>query len=568
MIEKIRKSLVFKTALLFTAAAVFPYLLTSLIFFNSSRKALYGEIVKGMGTKIGLSRDTLDAKLFLIRGNAAAWAGLEVMKDILTDDVDKRIASVLEGLKRDYALAGEIYAVNQRGRIVASSNPVFTGREAEAPWLSAVLSGRKVEIDAHTSGIDGNFVISFGVPVRPSVIGTRVIGALILEYRLKELEGSTLSGDIPFAAVLNKSGEVVAAFQRGTFRAEHLLSLIKTAKGDVVISPAGYIIAAADSKGFFDFTGFGWKVVMAVEEEKALYPVRRIERISIAVGLLGMILILGLVSFFAAKTVRPLKELSETADYIAKTKDLSMKVNSSAQDEIGMLANAFNNMADEVKVHIFNLQKANIELLEVLGSAIAKRDSDTNMHNYRVTSIAIRLAEALGLKKEGIRALIKGSFLHDAGKIGISDNILTKAGRLTEEEFEVMKGHVRHGMDIISNYHWLNDAADVVLYHHEKYDGSGYMAGLKGKDIPFNARIFTIADVFDALTSARPYKKPLPFEETMLTLEESSGTHFDPELLKVFKGIAGTLYIEISAGTDNENKEALDWRIYEYFYKN
>ena len=118
--------------------------------------------------------------------------------------------------------------------------------------------------------------------------------------------------------------------------------------------------------------------------------------------------------------------------------------------------------------------------MEVLGSAIAMRDADTHLHNYRVTVYAIRLAEALGLSKPDIQRLIAGAFLHDVGKIGISDTILLKPpGRLTAQEFQVMRTHVLLGVDIIAKADWLRGARDVVEFHHEKFDGSGYMKGLK-----------------------------------------------------------------------------------------
>lgn len=179
-----------------------------------------------------------------------------------------------------------------------------------------------------------------------------------------------------------------------------------------------------------------------------------------------------------------------------------------------------------------DLLKGNIELMEVLGSAIAKRDSDTNIHNYRVTIYAIRLAEALGHSSAEVRGLISGAFLHDVGKIGISDNILLKPGRLNEEEFAVMRTHVLLGVDIIAKSNWLESARDVVEFHHEKFDGSGYMRGLKGEEIPLNARIFAIVDVFDALTSRRPYKEPYSFDEAMSILRRDSGSHFDPAIMK------------------------------------
>ena len=197
------------------------------------------------------------------------------------------------------------------------------------------------------------------------------------------------------------------------------------------------------------------------------------------------------------------------------------------------------------------LVSANIETLEVLGNAIAKRDSDTGAHNYRVTIFAIRLAEAVGLAADDMRALIKGAFLHDVGKIAISDTILLKPGKLTVEEFTVMKQHVAHGFDIVLSAPSLHGAADVVLFHHEKYDGSGYLKGLSGNDIPVTARIFAIADVFDALISRRPYKEPMPFGKALAIIEDGAGAHFDPALVAAFTVIARPLYDAFS-GQDDE----------------
>jgi HD-GYP domain-containing protein (c-di-GMP phosphodiesterase class II) len=198
-----------------------------------------------------------------------------------------------------------------------------------------------------------------------------------------------------------------------------------------------------------------------------------------------------------------------------------------------------------------SLLHANMEILSVLGSAIAKRDSDTDIHNYRVAIYAVRLAEELGLPENEIRTLIKGAFLHDVGKIGVRDSILLKRSSLTSEEFKEMSEHVRHGMDIVSGSEWLRDAALVVGCHHEKYDGTGYPEKLSDGDIPRAARIFAIADVFDALSSKRPYKDAMNYAETMNRLIEGRGGYFDPELLDAFVRIAPVLY-ETYANRDDE----------------
>lgn len=212
-----------------------------------------------------------------------------------------------------------------------------------------------------------------------------------------------------------------------------------------------------------------------------------------------------------------------------------------------------------------DLLKSNIELMEVLGSAIAMRDSDTDAHNYRVTAYAMGMGKELRLPPRQLRNLIAGAFLHDAGKIGVSDTILLKPGPLTPTEMEAMRHHVSLGVGIVANSSWLLEARDVVEFHHEKFDGTGYLKGLSGKAIPRNARVFAIIDVFDALTSRRPYKEPLPFDEAMALLERGRGTHFDPALLDVFLGIAAEIHAQIGAADDSLLRRTVRSQVAEYF---
>ena len=221
-------------------------------------------------------------------------------------------------------------------------------------------------------------------------------------------------------------------------------------------------------------------------------------------------------------------------------------------------------LTNRLSAYSIKLLNANLETLKTLGGTIALRDSDTNAHNYRVTIISVRLAEAAGLPPMTIQSIIKGAFLHDVGKIGIRDNILLKPGRLDDDEFAIMKKHVSHGQEIVKRSAWLKDAMEVVAYHHEKFGGSGYDTGAVGKDIPVTARVFAIADVFDALTSKRPYKEPFSFERSMDILEEGRGTHFDPDFLNVFAGIAKPIYDRLS-GNDEEPVKELERIVSRYF---
>lgn len=211
------------------------------------------------------------------------------------------------------------------------------------------------------------------------------------------------------------------------------------------------------------------------------------------------------------------------------------------------------------------LLQGNLELMNVLGCAIAERDSETNHHNYRVTYYALRLGEAVGLPEENMRDLIAGAFLHDVGKIGIRDPILLKPEKLTADEFEVMKTHVALGVEILNKSHWLTGARDVVEFHHEKYDGSGYIQGLKGEAIPLNARIFAIGDVFDALTSQRPYKEAWPVVDAISKLVKEGGSHFDPQLVTIFAKIAPRLHQEVNDLDESQLEAMLQRLVGEHF---
>ena len=169
--------------------------------------------------------------------------------------------------------------------------------------------------------------------------------------------------------------------------------------------------------------------------------------------------------------------------------------------------------------------------------AMDSRDHETEGHTRRVAEMAQALGEQAGLDADELRNLKFGALLHDIGKIGIPDSILLKPGKLTEGEFEVMRSHTTLGYAMLKDIPFLEDAVDVVLYHHERWDGGGYPYGLKGEEIPFAARLFAIADVWDALRSDRPYREAWSEEKTRQYIHEQAGLHFDPELVKLYLSI-------------------------------
>ncbi len=209
--------------------------------------------------------------------------------------------------------------------------------------------------------------------------------------------------------------------------------------------------------------------------------------------------------------------------------------------------------------------ESHISMMEALGRAIAKRDSDTGAHNYRVAWISATLAEAVGLRGSDMQALIAGSFLHDAGKIGIPDAILLKPGKLTAEEMDIMRTHVAMGEEIVTGAGWLEGGRDVVACHHEKWNGSGYPRGQAGEDIPLVARIFAIADVFDALCSRRPYKEPLALDAAMEILQRDAGSHFDPHLIAVFAGMAPAIHATTVNASEAETRDLMEGMVRRHF---
>lgn len=174
------------------------------------------------------------------------------------------------------------------------------------------------------------------------------------------------------------------------------------------------------------------------------------------------------------------------------------------------------------------------QTLWALASAVEARDLETREHTRRVIKYSTALAPRLGINGAKLRDLEWGAILHDIGKIGVPDAVLLKPGPLTEEEFEVVKRHPEIGHRILEGIPFLKGAIPVVRYHHERWDGTGYPLGLRGEEIPLEARVFAVVDAFDAITSERPYKGPRSPQYAREEIVRSSGSHFDPAVVDVF----------------------------------
>lgn len=197
-------------------------------------------------------------------------------------------------------------------------------------------------------------------------------------------------------------------------------------------------------------------------------------------------------------------------------------------------------LADEISVMIENIflyqsiEKFYLELVETLARIIDAKDSYTGDHASRARERAVKLAKKLNVPQQMIKSIEYAALLHDMGKIGINEKILTKPGKLTDEEYKEMKRHPEIAYQILSPIEFLNPVAKMIRYHHEWYNGMGYPEGLKGEEIPLGSRIVSVIDAWDAMTSDRPYRKALSREQAIEELKRGSGKQFDPKVVAAF----------------------------------
>ena len=192
---------------------------------------------------------------------------------------------------------------------------------------------------------------------------------------------------------------------------------------------------------------------------------------------------------------------------------------------------------DELKRDLNEEENTLVTSIKTLISIINAKDKYTYSHVERVVIYSRLMAKKLELSEDEKKQLIYGAYMHDIGKINIPNEILTKKMRLTKEEWEILKQHPKDGVEIIKSVNSLKNVVPLILYHHERYDGFGYPVGLKEKEIPYLARVLTVIDSFDAMTSSRPYNKRKTYDEGLIELERCSGTQFDPEIVCIFSEV-------------------------------
>jgi HD-GYP domain-containing protein (c-di-GMP phosphodiesterase class II) len=278
-------------------------------------------------------------------------------------------------------------------------------------------------------------------------------------------------------------------------------------------------------------------VIAIQDEHAALQSVTDMRRQTLYISLVAAIFAVLIGFLFAKQMTRPVRELADGAHRIAGG-DFSQRIQVRSRTELGDLGESFNLMTDRLEHFIEDLRTAaeeNRELfigtVKALAAAIDGKDPYTRGHSERVARFSLAIGERLNLPDDELETLRISALLHDVGKIGIDDNILKKPSALTDEEFEIMKQHPQKGYKIMSQIPAMKEFLPGMYMHHEMINGKGYPQGLKGEQIPMQARIVSVADTFDAMTTDRPYQKGMTLEAAIERIKTFVGTRYDEQVV-------------------------------------
>ena len=305
-------------------------------------------------------------------------------------------------------------------------------------------------------------------------------------------------------------------------------------------------------------------VIAMQDESAALASVGDMRTQTMFVSLIAAALALLIGFFFADKLTRPVRELADGAQRIAAG-DFSQRVKVIGRTELAELGSSFNQMTDQIERFVGDLQRSAAENREMflgtvkaLAAAIDGKDPYTRGHSERVSRFSVATAQALGLPLDEIEKIRVSALLHDVGKIGIDDRVLKKPAALDDEEFELMKTHPQKGYKIMSQIPAMKEFLPGMYMHHEMINGQGYPQGLQGHEIPMQARVVSVADTFDAMTTERPYQRAMDLETALTRLKSFIGTRYDARVVAAF--IAACEAGKIRPGVTRVNRKQSEFR--------
>ena len=441
---------------------------------------------------------------------------------IKSEEVEERVGEVLAQMSGD-------------GLVLSRPKIIRSGQEMALTIAAPVMGGT-----------DGNEVVAAVV----AIVSFREVFQAVQQQSSKS-EAELLDAGLPVVFVVDNDGRAVAhPDERVAFSEKPMTDLkvvqdwqetgsqVQSALAPFTVERDGRVIEMIGSYATAELDMNSRLGVIAIQDERAaLASVADMRRQVFVISLAAATFALLIGFFFAKKLTQPVQELAAGAQRIASG-DFSRRIEVSSGKELGELGDSFNLMTDQVERFIGDLQRAADEnrqlflgTVKALAAAIDGKDPYTRGHSERVARFSVAIAQGLDLPDDEIEKIRISALLHDVGKIGIDDNILKKPAALTDEEFVIMKQHPQKGYKIMSQIPAMREFLPGMYMHHEMIDGNGYPQGLKGDEIPMQARIVSVADTFDAMTTDRPYQRAMAFDEALSKIKGFVGTRYDARVV-------------------------------------
>ena len=466
---------------------------------------------------------------------------------IRREEVDRRISDVLAHM---------------------SSRGVIVGR----PQI--IRSGQEMGLTIAAPVMDGDEIVAAVV----AIVSFQEVFKTVQQASSKSSR-ELLDAGLPVVFVVDQNGKAVAHPDAAVAFSEKPMtdlkvvqdwleagSQVQSALSPFSLERDGHVTSMLGSYATVELDRNALLGVIAIQDESAaLASVRDMRNQIFFVSLLAAFLALVAGFYFADKLTRPVRELAAGARRIAGG-DFSQRVKVLGRTELGELGASFNQMTDQIENYVQDLQRsaeANHELfigtVKALAAAIDGKDPYTRGHSERVSRFSVAIAEGLGLSADEIEKIRISALLHDVGKIGIDDRILKKPAALDDQEFEVMKTHPQKGFKIMSQIPAMREFLPGMYMHHEMINGQGYPQGLEGDEIPMQARIVSVADTFDAMTTERPYQEAMELEAALTRLKSFIGTRYDARVVGAF--IAACEAGKIRPGVTRVKRNLSDWSL-------
>ncbi len=506
----------------------------------------------------------------------------------------KRYRDVVTGLARAFEIAGGIQALNDAGydsrlqktleedpnliglaiwpvsgELHRAFQPDVIQREEVDQRVSEVLakmSGRGVVIGRPQIIRSGQEMgLTVAAPVMGGPEGNDVVAAVVAIISFQEVfeavhqptsksERELLDAGLPVVFVVDQNGRAVAHPEASVAFSEKPMTDLKVvrdwqesgAQVQSALEPFTLIRDGQPSEMLGSYAtaeldkNSRLGVIAIQDASAALVSVTDMRRQTLLISLVAAVLTLLIGFFFAKKLTQPVQELAIGAHRISSG-DFSQRINVRSRTELGALGDSFNLMTDRLESYIKDLQQSAAENRELflgtvksLAAAIDGKDPYTRGHSERVSRISLAIAQRLGLSEVEAEKIRISALLHDVGKIAIDDNILKKPSALTDDEFVIMKQHPQKGYKIMSQIGAMKEFLPGMYMHHEMIDGNGYPQGLKNDEIPLMAKIVSVADTFDAMTTDRPYQQAMKFEDAVARIQSFVGTRYDATVVAAF----------------------------------